>query len=135
MAFFFSQIGQCQKKRVNHIHSLKVQGRVVAEEHLIHSHVDAHFKNLFRNNREHHISLAPDIREDNSDLSTLEEDFKEVKEVVWGQGADKAPMPDSFPIFFFKFFWELVKGTSGISWKNLLAPMFVIPSLVMITTL
>ncbi|XP_039136364.1 uncharacterized protein LOC120273726 [Dioscorea cayenensis subsp. rotundata] len=46
------------------------------------------------------------------DLSFLERPFslEEVKRVVFDLGSDKAPGPDGFPIFFFKTFWEIVKG-------------------------
>lgn len=39
------------------------------------------------------------------DLSELEEDFseEEIKQAIWDLGADRAPRPDRYPMFFQKF--------------------------------
>jgi len=42
---------------------------------------------------------------------------EEIKKAVWGLWADKAQGPDSFPIFFYQHFWDIVKIEVVNSWK------------------
>ena len=46
------------------------------------------------------------------DLSSITGPFslKEIRKATFDLGADKAPGPDGFPIFFFQKFWDEVKN-------------------------
>lgn len=100
------------RRRINTIHTLSSADGILIGGTNMQLYIRQHFKRLFGQTTTNRIEMTCEQWHPSVDLRKLERDFTqdEIKKAVWDLGPDKASGPDRFPLFFYRIFWEEVKG-------------------------
>ncbi|XP_039123619.1 uncharacterized protein LOC120260245 [Dioscorea cayenensis subsp. rotundata] len=103
------------RKNINFIPSINIGTASFTDAREIGKVFEQHFRALFGQRRTFRFKVELCNLLKNKafvDLSSLERPFtlEEVKRAVFDLGSDKASGSDGFPMFFFKTYWEFVKG-------------------------
>lgn len=90
------------RRRTNTILAMDTKDGDVREEKRIHEYFYRNYKNLFRQEHQRQLEMSESFWDTTPNLSTLEEPFseREIMKVIRELEHDKAPAPDTFPIFF-----------------------------------
>jgi len=96
--------------------TLESQGKIFEDQEHIRGAFQEHFKNLYGSNNEqqwpgyipHSQNQLPCGMDKLTEMGMpLSED--KIKTTVWSFGADNAPGPNDFSMFFYHKFWDIIK--------------------------
>ncbi|KAJ0984845.1 hypothetical protein J5N97_003201 [Dioscorea zingiberensis] len=110
---FFHTIAS-QRRNINRINQLQVDGQTVTDPSRITEAISTHFTALFGTEREMRYKTSWDrlfAHRQRVNLDHLEQPFQEeeIRLAVKELGADKAPGPDGFPMTFYQQRWNIIK--------------------------
>ena len=93
------------------------RGEIIEREDLIVTTFQEYYKILFGSKAGFRLpEYIPDclfrVERCAGKMAGLSKSFseEEIKADVWGLGAEKAPRPDDFSVFFYMIFWDIIKA-------------------------
>lgn len=102
------------RKRSNTINSIIVNNEELVDQRDLNKASTEYYRYIFGNKNKNWIDVGwNDLYPSDSivDLSELDNPFteEEIRKAISDLPGDKSPVADSFPIFFYKTFWDVLK--------------------------